>query len=74
MVKHCLISAELSALMILCKANGFSNATFTTLLRLREANSEEGNAIDMTAMLQRYDAMQTHTAKRIIQYAKKKRS
>jgi uncharacterized protein (DUF2336 family) len=74
MVKHCLISAELSALMVLCKANGFSNATFTTLLRLREANSEEGNAIDMTAMLQRYDAMQTHTAKRIIQYAKKKRS
>jgi uncharacterized protein (DUF2336 family) len=74
MVKHCLLTAELSALMVLCKANGLSNATFSTLLKLRESHSEEGGVIDVPAMLQRYDAMQTHTAKRIIQYAKKKRN
>lgn len=71
LAKHCLLVAELSALMVLCKANDFANATFGALMQLREANSS-GESIDTVSMLKRYDAMKTHTAKRIIQYADKK--
>jgi len=74
MVEHCLLRAELSALMVLCKANGFGNTTFTVLLKLRQSQSEGSNVIDLKAMLYRYEAMQTHTAKRIIQYANKKKA
>lgn len=72
MVEHCLLRAELSALMVLCKANGFANTTFTVLLKLRQKHSEDGTVIDVKSMLYRYEAMQSHTAKRIIQYANKK--
>lgn len=73
MIEHCLLKAELSALMVLCKAHGFTNTTFTTLLKLRQKQSKDPMAIDVKTMLYRYEAMQTHTAKRIIQYANKKR-
>lgn len=71
MANHCLLTADLSALMVLCKANDFSNATFSALMNLREANTDCG-AIDVITMLKRYEAMKSHTAKRIIQYADKK--
>lgn len=73
MVEHCLLRAELSALMVLCKANGFGNTTFTVLLKLRQKHSEDPGEIDIKTMLYRYEAMQSHTAKRIIQYANKKK-
>lgn len=70
-VRHCLLQAELSALMVLCKANGLANTTFTTLLKLRTANT--GETVDTVAMLKRYEAMHPHTARRIIQFAEKKK-
>lgn len=73
MVEHCLLRAELSALMVLCKANGFAHSTFSALLNLRETHGE-GGPIDTIAMLKRYEAMKAHTAKRIIQYADKKKN
>lgn len=74
MVEHCLLQAELSALMVLCKANGFANGTFKVLLELRSSTFEDQDEleIDVVAMLKRYEAMQSHTAKRIIQFANKK--
>ena len=74
MVEHCLLQAELSALMVLSKANGFANGTFKALLELRISATESGEEpdIDIVAMLKRYEAMQSHTAKRIIQFANKK--
>ncbi len=73
-IEHCLLGADLSALMVLSKANGFANGTFTELLKVRDSvNQENGEEkIDIVAMLKRYEAMQTHTAKRIIQFANKK--
>jgi len=74
MVEHCLLKAELSALMVLCKAHGFTNTTFTALLKLRQKQSKDPLSIDVKTMLYRYEAMQPHTAKRIIQYANKKKA
>lgn len=74
MIEHCLLKAELSALMVLSKANGFANGTFKALLELRISAMDGGEEadIDIVAMLKRYEAMQSHTAKRIIQFANKK--
>lgn len=73
MVEHCLLKAELSALMVLCKAHNFTNTTFTALLKLRQKQSKDPMSIDVKTMLYRYEAMQAHTAKRIIHYANKKK-
>jgi hypothetical protein len=70
-VRHCLLQAELSALMVLCKASGFANTTFTTLLKLRSGNT--GETVALVTMLHCYEAMQRHTAKRISQFAEKKK-
>lgn len=72
MVRHCLLKAELSALMVMCKATGFANITFKSLLTLRNSHSESTGAIDMAQTMQRYDSMQADTAKRIVQFAQKK--
>ena len=71
MARHCLLVADASALMVLCKANGFSSGTFSALLQLREANTLDG-PIDKVLMLKRYDAMKPQMAKRVIQFANKK--
>ncbi|MDH3579599.1 MAG: DUF2336 domain-containing protein [Hyphomicrobiales bacterium] len=71
MARHCLLVADTSALMVLCKANGFASGTFSALLQIREANTLDG-PIDKVLMLKRYDAMKPQMAKRIIQFANKK--
>lgn len=71
MTAHCLLKADLPALMVLCKAHRFASSTFGALLQFREAKGN-GGVIDTVALLKRYEAMQSHTAKRIIQFADKK--
>ena len=71
MARHCLLVADPSALMVLCKANDFASGTFSALLQLREANTSDG-PIEKVLMLKRYDAMKPQMAKRIIQFANKK--
>ncbi|GAB4231839.1 MAG: hypothetical protein Kow0032_14320 [Methyloligellaceae bacterium] len=75
MAQHCLMTADLSALLVLCKAHGFKNATFSALLQLREAKKPDqapDERIDIIGLLKRYEAMKPHTAKRIIEFADRK--
>ncbi len=72
LARHCLLVADVSALMVLCKANNFASGTFSALMSLRDANTS-ASAIDTVSMLKRYDAMKAHTARRIIDYANAKR-
>lgn len=71
MARHCVLVADASALMVLCKANGFASGTFSALLHIRDANTLDG-PVDKVLMLKRYDAMKPEMAKRIIQFANKK--
>lgn len=73
MIEHCLFKAEPSALMVLCKANNFSTTTFKALLNVRQ-NQSPDLKVDLPAQLKRYEAMNAHTAKRIIQYADKSKT
>jgi len=73
MAEHCLLTADLSALMVLCKAHGFQNGTYTALLHMRDGRNEDEEKIDIIGMLKRYDVMKAHTAKRIIEFADKKK-
>lgn len=73
MAEHCLFIADTSALMVLCKAHGFQNGTYTALLQMRDTKNAGEEKIDIIAMLKRYDAMKTHTAKQVIEFADKKK-
>lgn len=72
MVEHCLFQANLPALMVLCKAHKLAASTFTSLLQLRENNTETV-ITDTIGLLRRYEAMTPDTAQRVIRFADKGR-
>lgn len=70
MISHCLCEAHVSALMVLCKANRLSPATFTALLQLREARTNTP-ITDFVGLMRRYEGMTPDTAEKIIRFSKK---
>lgn len=66
-VRHCLLTAEIPALAILCKANAFKKATFGSLLELRKRITNTNTAF-IGDILWRYDKLQKNTAKRVLAY------
>ncbi len=65
-VAHCLLSADLSALAVLCKANGFANTTFAALMQARSASNPSSIQVVADAM-RRYDMLDAETARRAIE-------
>lgn len=71
MTRHCLFEAHITALMVLCKANGMAQGTFTALLLLRENHTGEPTD-DTVGLMRRYDGMTRETAQRIIRFSDKR--
>ncbi len=65
-VAHCLLSADLTALAVLCKANGFANTTFAALMQARSASNPSPVRVVAEAM-RRYDMLDAETAQRAIE-------
>lgn len=70
-VRHCLLQAELPALAVLCKSNGFQRSTFATLLQLRENLSGIGGNQVIDA-IRRYETLDLETAQRVMRFLKVK--
>lgn len=68
-IRHCLLQAELPALAVLCKSNGFQRSTFASLLQLRE-NISDINGSQIIDAIRRYETLDLDTAKRVMRFLK----
>jgi uncharacterized protein (DUF2336 family) len=69
MVSHCLLKAEIAALGIICKANGFKSTTYLTLIQTRVGG--EGIASrDVARAMREYDVLSESNAKRTLRFLK----
>lgn len=68
-VRHCLLQAELPALAVLCKSNGFQRSTFASLLQLRE-NLSDINGSQVIDAIRRYETLDLNTAQRVMRFLK----
>ena len=69
MIFHCLLKAEVAALGIICKANGFKSTTFLTLIQTR-VGSDGIAARDVVQAMREYDSLSVHNAKRTLRFLK----
>ena len=68
-VRHGLLTAELPALAVMCKANGFQRSTFASLLQLRE-NLSEIKSAQIIEAIRRYEGLDLSTAQRVMRFLK----
>ncbi len=69
MVSHCLLKADIAAIGIICKANGFHSSTYLTLIQTRI--SKDGLAArDVATAMREYDLMTLGNAKRTLRFLK----
>ncbi len=68
-VRHGLLTAELPALAVMCKANGFQRSTFASLLQLRE-NLSEIKSSQIIEAIRRYEGLDLSTAQRVMRFLK----
>lgn len=68
-VGHGLLSAELPALAVMCRANNFERSTFASLLQLREDNSNISSTAVIDA-IRRYETLDLSTAQRVMRFLK----
>ena len=69
MISHCLLKAEIAALGIICKANGFKTQTFLTLIQTRIGNDGIA-ARDVAKAMREYDSLSVGNAKRTLLFLK----
>ncbi len=68
-IRHGLLSAELPALAVMCRANNFERSTFASLLQLREDNSNISSNAVIDA-IRRYETLDLSTAQRVMRFLK----
>ena len=68
-VRHGLLTAELPALAVMCKANGFQRSTFASLLQLRE-NLSDIKSSQIIEAIRRYEGLDLSTAQRVMRFLK----
>lgn len=70
-VAHCLLRADLAALAVLCKANGFDNTTFSALVQLRTSERPlSGKAI--ADAMRHYSALRVDAARQTMQQVRER--
>jgi len=69
MVSHCLLKADIAAIGIICKANGFRSSTYLTLIRTR-VGKDGLAARDVARAMREYDLMPPGNAKRTLRFLK----
>ncbi len=69
MISHCLLKAEIAALGIICKANGFKSPTYLTLIQTRIGN-DGIEARDVARAMREYDTLSIGNAKRTLRFLK----
>jgi uncharacterized protein (DUF2336 family) len=67
LVRNCLFTAEVPALVVLCKAHGFASPTFSALLQLRQAAGGISTKGIASAM-RRFETMDPNMAGRIMRF------
>ncbi|MDA7947428.1 MAG: DUF2336 domain-containing protein [Hyphomicrobiaceae bacterium] len=70
-VAHCLLTADLTALAVLCKGHNFKNSTFSALMQLRSASNPSPVRVVAEAM-RNYELLNAETARRAIETVRKK--
>ncbi|MGI9384170.1 MAG: DUF2336 domain-containing protein [Methyloligellaceae bacterium] len=69
LVSRCLLKADIAALGILCKASGFQNKTYSSLLQIRTTtNRLNGRAI--ADAMRTYDSLTTQAARSAIEHVR----
>jgi len=69
MVSHCLLKAEIAALGIVCKANGFKSTTYLTLIQTRNGKDSIA-ARDVARAMREYDTLTVGSATRTLRFLK----
>lgn len=69
MISHCLLKAEIAALGIVCKANGFKATTFLTLIQTR-IGKDGIAARDVAGAMREYDSLSVGNAERTLRFLK----
>jgi len=69
MVSHCFLRADIAALGILCKANGFSARTYLTFLQTRNG-AERFGASAIARAMRDYDSLSKENALRALRFLK----
>ena len=69
MISHCLLKADIAAVGIICKANGFHSSTYLTLIHTR-IGKEGHTASDVAKAMREYDLMTPSNAKRTLRFLK----
>jgi len=69
MISHCLLKAEIAALGIICKANGFRSTTYLTLIQTRNGNDGIA-ARDVAQAMREYDSLSVGGAERTLRFLK----
>lgn len=67
LVSRCLLTAHLSALGVLCKAHGFSNATYAALIQIRTSSKPLRGSV-IAAAMRGYDTLPRATAERMLAF------
>lgn len=70
-VAHCLLTADLTALAVLCKANDFNHTTFAALVQLRSASNPLPVRV-VTDAMRHYELLNPDTARHAIKVVQKK--
>ena len=70
-VAHCLLTADLTALAVLCKGHDFKNSTFASLMQLRSVSNPSPVRVVAEAM-RNYDLLNPETARRAIKTVRDK--
>ncbi len=69
MISHYLIKADIAALGVICKANGFKAPTFLTLIQTRVGNNGIA-ARDVAQAMREYDSLSVGNVKRTLRFLK----
>lgn len=69
MVSHCMFKADIAALGIICKANGFQSSTYLTLVQTRMGPSGL-TARDVARAMREYDTLSVQNAMRTLRFLK----
>ena len=69
MMSHCFLKADIAALGVICKANGFESSTYLTLIQARIGKNGVA-ARDIARGMREYDALSISNAKRTLRFLK----